>query len=35
MPRGSGGLGADRIRELAIAGADALLKNLRAEIGSL
>ena len=32
MPRGSRGLGADRIRELAMAGADALLKNLRAEI---
>jgi hypothetical protein len=32
MPRGSRGLGADRIRELATAGADALLKNLRAEI---
>ena len=35
MPRGSRGLGADRIRELAMAGADALLKNLRAEITAI
>ena len=32
MPRGSRGLGADRIRELARDGAERLLNNLRAEI---
>ena len=32
MPRGSKGLGADRIRELARDGAEKLLNNLRAEI---
>ena len=32
MPRGSRGLGADRIRELAREGAERLLVNLRAEI---
>jgi len=32
MPRGSRGLGAERVRELARAGAEALLKQLRAEI---
>ena len=32
MPRGTKGLGADRIRELAREGADRLLNNLRAEI---
>lgn len=32
MPRGSQGLSADRIRELARSGAEAMLKQLRAEV---
>ncbi len=32
MPRGSGGLTADRLRDLARSGAEAVLKQLRAEI---
>jgi hypothetical protein len=32
MPKGSRGLGADRIRDLARTGAETLLRNLRAEI---
>lgn len=32
MPKGSGGLSAERLRELARSGAEAMLKQLRAEI---
>ena len=32
MPKGSGGLSAERLRELARTGAEAMLKHLRAEI---
>ena len=32
MPKGSGGLSAERLRELARTGAEAMLKQLRAEI---
>ena len=32
MPKGSGGLSAERLRELARAGAETMLKQLRAEI---
>ena len=32
MPKGSGGLSAERLRELARGGAEAMLKQLRAEI---
>jgi len=32
MPRGTRGLGADRLKELARGGAEALLKQLRAEV---
>ena len=32
MPKGSGGLSAERLRELARTGAEAMLKRLRAEI---